>query len=208
MTVVLSGHGGFDTKTNPPWVTVPNGATIYFYTDNLKALLDPIGGAIESMSAALKQANPSQVVNAGESCPNYTLYPPDGLNILDSPGDVDQYTANGPVTLSEMIANGIITGDVYWAACRVVSLQEAGGALIGANASQTDFGNEGGSTGWAMDSQSPEVKAAAQWVDAFWQLDQEGRMQAFNDLPSGYKRIYSDAVPQLATWARQNGFIV
>jgi hypothetical protein len=81
-------------------------------------------------------------VYAGSSCPNYTLYPPDDLNIQQSPDDVDQYTVNSPTTLAQLIGLGVIVGEVYWAACRVVELQPAGGELLGVNAAQTDFGYE------------------------------------------------------------------
>ncbi len=59
--VVFSGHGGFDTNTNPPMVTVPDNTEIHFYTENLKALLDDIGGDIETMSAAFDNAQPEPV---------------------------------------------------------------------------------------------------------------------------------------------------
>ena len=67
--VVLSGHGGFDTSTDPPWVTVPDGTTLYFYSDNMKALLDSNGQTVETMSAMLDSASPSQVVYSGSNAP-------------------------------------------------------------------------------------------------------------------------------------------
>ena len=72
-------------------VTVPENTEIHFYTENMKALLDSIGGDIESMSTAFDSAQPSQSVYAGSSVPNYTLYDPEDLNIQDSPPGVDQF---------------------------------------------------------------------------------------------------------------------
>ncbi len=111
---------------------MPAGTTIYFYSENGKALLDSFGGELESMSAMFDQASPSQTVGPGEPCPNYTLYPPDDLDIKDSPDDVDQYTVGGPITLAELVTDPAIIGnECYWAACRVVDLNEVGGELIG-----------------------------------------------------------------------------
>jgi hypothetical protein len=208
MTVVLSGHGGFELDTKPPWATVPPGTTINFYTENMKALFDDAGGAIETLSAAFQSATPSQVVSAGQSCPNYTLYPPDGLDIQDSPDDVYQHIVSTPVTLTQLIADGIVTGEVHWAACRVVELAPAGGELLGVNAGQNDFGYEGGAVDVEIDDDAEEVDTADGWLRKFWRRDEATRMQMFTDLPSGYKRLYADYSPDLGTWARQNGFIV
>src|SRR3954471_2765776 len=168
MTVVLSGHGGFELDTNPPWVTVPDGATIYFYTENMKALLDSLGGEMETVSAAFQSATPSQTVAAGERCMNYTLYPPDDLNIQQSPDDVYQHIVQSDTTLQTLINDGVITGDVYWAACRVVDFNEVGGSLIGVNAAQTDFGDEGGEVGALIDDDDDQVQDADEWLRRFW----------------------------------------
>lgn len=139
--VVFSGHGGFDTSTNPPWVQVPEGTTLYFYSDNLKALLDSNGQVVETLSSVLQGASPSQVVYGGQSCPNYTLYPPDGLDIQDSPDGVEQIIVNGATLLSEMLTWGNVAGnECYWAACRVVDLQDAGGSFLGVNEGQNELG--------------------------------------------------------------------
>lgn len=38
--------------------------------------------------------------------------------------------------------------------------------------------------------------------------DEASQVAAFDDLQSGYKRIYCDYSPDLATWARQRSYIV
>ena len=206
--VVFSGHGGFETSTDPPMVTVPQGTEIHFYSENLRALLDSIGGDIESMSAAFDSAQPSQSVYEGSSVWNYTLYDPEDLNIHQSPADVDQIVlSGGSMTLGELFDAGV-RGQCHWAACRVVDLDAAGGELLGVNASQTDFGYEGGETGTSIDGDATEVDAANQWLQWFWTADEDSQVAAFDDLPSGYKRIYCDYSPDLATWARQRSYIV
>ncbi len=103
------------------------------------------------------------------------------------------------MTLGELFDAGV-RGQCFWAACRVVDLAAAGGELLGVNAAQTDFGNEGGEVGTSIDGS--ETDAANQWLQWFWTADEEAQVAAFDDLPSGYKRIYCDYSPDLATWAR------
>jgi hypothetical protein len=201
--VVFSGHGGFDTSTNPPTVMVPEGTEIHFYTENLKALLDSVGGAIESMSAAFDSASPSQSVFGGRSVWNYTLYDPEDLNILESPDGVDQIVlSGGSMTLGQLFDAGV-RGECHWAACRVVDLEPTGGELLGVNAAQTDFGYEGGEVATEIDDSGVVSAANHEW---FWQ-PRTPRWRP-SGLESGYKRIYSDYSPDLATWARQRGYIV
>ena len=51
--------------------------------------------------------------------PNYTLYPPEGLNIMGNPT-----TVNSPKTLKKLIKPNM--GNVKWAAC-----QERMGRVVG-----------------------------------------------------------------------------
>lgn len=176
--VVFSGHGGFETSTEPPWVTVPSGTTLYFYTDNMKALLDSNGQTVETMAAALDQASPSQVVEAGASCPNYTLYPPDGLDIQDSPDDVEQVIVSSPVTLGELLDQ--YGGEIYWAACRVVDLEEVGGSYLGANDSQYELGGS--------DSTGSDADWMAQWLAWFASAGEDERIDGWNQLTDEQKQ--------------------
>ena len=149
---------------------------------------------------------PSQSVFAGQSVWNYTLYDPEDLNIQQSPADVDQIVlSGGSMTLGQLFDAGV-RGQCFWAACRVVDLAAAGGELLGVNAAQTDFGNEGGEVG--SSSQGGETDMANQWLQWFWSGDEAAQVAAFDDLPSGYKRIYCDYSPDRATWARQRSYIV
>jgi hypothetical protein len=170
--VVFSGHGGFETSTEPPWISVPSGTTLYFYSDNMKALLDSNGQTVETMSAALDSASPSQVVEAGQSCPNYTLYPPDGLDILDSPDDVEQVIVSGATTLGELL--GQYSGEIYWAACRVVDLDAAGGRYLGVNDGQDELGGS--------DSSGYDSNALGPWLEWFATADEDDRVTEWNKL--------------------------
>ena len=193
--VVFSGHAGLETSTDPATVTVPNDTEIHFHTDNLKALLDNIGGDIETMSAAFDIAMPSQSVYAGQSVRNYTLYDPEDLNMHQSPADVDQIVlSGGSMTLGQLFDAGV-RGQCFWAACRVVDLAAAGGELLG--------GDVGSSNRRQRDRRgqpvAPVVLVGRRGIAG---------VAAFHDLPSGYKRIYCDYSPDLATWARQRSYIV
>lgn len=188
--VVFSGHGGFETTTDPSWVTVPSGTTLYFYSDNMKALLDSNGQSVETMSAALDSATPSQVVPAGRQCPNYTLYPPDGLDILDAPDDVDQVIVNAPRTLDSLLDEWA-GYDCYWAACRVVDLDEVGGQYLGVNAGQYELGGS--------DSAGDDDQWMANWLRQFATASEDDRIDMWNELTSAQKngaRLVDESVRQ------------
>lgn len=187
--VVFSGHGGFETSTNPPWVTVPEGTTIYFYSDNMKALLDSNGQTVETMSAALDTASPSQVVYGGQSCVNYTLYPPDGLDIKDAPDDVEQVIVSGATNLDVLLTQ--YSGDLFWAACRVVELDAAGGKYLGVNEGQQGLGG--------TDSSTDSDLAMGEWLQWFATAGEDDRLAAWNALTEEQRqgaRLVDESVRQ------------
>lgn len=170
--VVFSGHGGFDPNTTPPWVEIPSGTTLRFYSDNMKALLDSSGQTVETMSAALDSAVPSQVVVGGRSCLNYTLYPPEGLDISNSPDDVEQVVVYSETTLAELLTQ--YSGDIYWAACRVVDLEPAGGSFLGVNDAQEELGGS--------DSSGSNSDYLSSWLEWFASAGEDDRVTAWNAL--------------------------
>ena len=85
---------------------------------------------------------------------------------------------------------------MYWAACRVVDFNEVGGSLIGVNAAQTDFGDEGGEVGALIDDDDDQVQDADEWLRRFWRRTRAEQIRWFDRLPSGHKRLYSDYSPQ------------
>ncbi len=101
------------------------------------------------------------------------------------------------MTLGQLFDAGV-RGQCFWAACRVVDLAAAGGELLGVNAAQTDFGNGSGQVGSSIEGS--ETDMANQWLQSFWSADEASQVAEFDDLPSGYKRIYCDYSPDLATW--------
>lgn len=105
---ILSGHGGIaagDTATT----VIPEGTSVRFYSPHDTSIYDSVGNAIESGAPP----PPVQVSRAGEAVPDYTLFPPDGLNIVGNPT-----TVTSPTRLSSLLGPNM--GDVDWAACRNV----------------------------------------------------------------------------------------
>ncbi|MFI6275844.1 putative adhesin [Streptomyces sp. NPDC050988] len=107
--LVLSGHGGIRAGDGTS-VTVPEGTSVSMYSRHGEPISDALGNRIET-------GNPSalEVYGPGEQLPDYSLFPPDGLNILGTPRNV---TATGETPLSELLRPNM--GSVHWAACRSV----------------------------------------------------------------------------------------
>lgn len=80
------------------------------YSYHGQPISDYLGNQIETGNPT-----PVEVYHPGEKLPDYTLYPPDGLNILGMPRNV---TVTGPTRLSELLKPNM--GSVHWAACRSV----------------------------------------------------------------------------------------
>ncbi|MHB1910620.1 MAG: putative adhesin [Acidimicrobiales bacterium] len=79
-----------------------------------------LGNAIETGSG-LERSVFQQTFGPGEQVPNYTLHPPEGLNIAGKP-----VTVSEPTQLSELLQPNM--GACSWAAC----LSKAGHPLEGA----------------------------------------------------------------------------
>jgi hypothetical protein len=103
---VFSGHGGLEKGSGS--LVVPEGTQVTTYSKPGGSISDTLGNAIETgkdMSGL-----PSKTFLPGETMPNYTLYPPDKLNILGSPITVDS-----PTKLSDLLKPNM--GSCQWAAC-------------------------------------------------------------------------------------------
>ena len=107
---VFSGHGGFTPADGQ--VQVPDGTSINFYGAHGYPISDSLGNEIE-----LGNATPFETFNAGDTIPNYTLYPPGGLNIIMNEG---VFVTSEPITLSDLFYSNM--GVVDWAACRCILL--------------------------------------------------------------------------------------
>jgi hypothetical protein len=78
------------------------------YSPHGTSINDAFGNAIETGNPAALE-----IYQAGEKVPNYTLFPPNGLNIMGNP-----ITVANPTHLSDLLKSNM--GRVHWAACREV----------------------------------------------------------------------------------------
>jgi Putative adhesin Stv domain len=111
--VVLSGHGAFVEGSGT--VTIPEGTTFTTFAEHGSTISDQLGNAIETGREVTMSEFGHEVTGArsylpGARVPNYTLHPPNGLNIMGSPVTVSQ-----PTTLNTLLRANM--GNVRWAAC-------------------------------------------------------------------------------------------
>ncbi|OBH75229.1 NAD(+)--arginine ADP-ribosyltransferase [Mycobacterium scrofulaceum] len=104
--LVISGHGGYNPIHGP--TLVPRGTTVTTYAEHGSSITDDLGNLIETRGDTSRVF--SQVFHAGESIPDYTIGPPDGLNILGEPR-----TVLIPTRLSELLQEDM--GNVHLAVC-------------------------------------------------------------------------------------------
>jgi YD repeat-containing protein len=114
---VLSGHGGLVVGDSSPITTVPQGTSLTFWTSHGNGISDALGNAIETGAPITIQQFPEVEGAAsylpGSTVPNYTLFPPDGLNILGNPT-----TVSAPTSLNTLLQPNM--GNINWAACRSI----------------------------------------------------------------------------------------
>lgn len=102
----ISGHGSYDPDNG--LFVVPKGSSVTTYADHGSTITDSLGNLIETGGDT--SGIFSKTFHAGESLPNYTIHPPDGLNILGSP-----LTVLKPTLISELINEGM--GAIDLAVC-------------------------------------------------------------------------------------------
>ena len=90
----ISGHGAYDPADGH--LTVPQGTTITLYAEHGSTITDDLGNLIETGGDTSMVY--SRTFHPGEQIPNYTIYPPDGLNIMGTP-----QTVLNPTRLTELI---------------------------------------------------------------------------------------------------------
>ena len=103
---VVSGHGYYNP--NHGKVIVPPGTTTTVYAEHGSTITDALGNLIETGGDT--SGVYSKTFYPGESMPDYTIYPPDGLNIMGNP-----QTVLSPTRLSELLTQDM--GDVHLAIC-------------------------------------------------------------------------------------------
>jgi hypothetical protein len=87
---------------------VPRGTTVTIYAEHGSSISDELGNLIETGGDT--SGVYSETFLSGESIPDYTIHPPDGLNIMGTPQTVDH-----PTRLSELINEDM--GPVDLAVC-------------------------------------------------------------------------------------------
>ncbi|WP_435858338.1 putative T7SS-secreted protein [Streptomyces sparsogenes] len=111
---VLSGHGAIWSEDTRPgqeaMVTVPKGTRLLLYTEHGDILKNPKANLIE---LGTEPVVPTEIVEPGKQVWDYSLFPPDDLEILGNPVTVTRETP-----LSRLLRPNM--GDVHWAACREV----------------------------------------------------------------------------------------
>lgn len=102
----ISGHGAYDPAHGD--ISVPRGTTVTVYAEHGSSISDALGNLIETGGDTSGMY--SKTFTPGDSMPNYTIYPPDGLNIMGSPQMVQT-----PTHLSDLINEDM--GPVDLAVC-------------------------------------------------------------------------------------------
>ncbi|ETZ53971.1 putative nAD(+)--arginine ADP-ribosyltransferase Mav [Mycobacterium avium MAV_120709_2344] len=102
----ISGHGSYDPGNGA--FLVPEGSSITTFAEHGSTITDSLGNLIETGGDT--SGVYSKTFHAGESIPNYTIHPPDGLKILGSPLTVER-----PTLISELIRENM--GHVNLAVC-------------------------------------------------------------------------------------------
>jgi len=104
--LTISGHGAYDPAD--AYMTVPRATTITLYAVHGSTITDDLGNLIEAGGDT--SGVYSHIFHSGEKVPNYTIYPPDDLNVVGTP-----LTVTNPTLLSELIETNM--GDVRLATC-------------------------------------------------------------------------------------------
>jgi len=89
-------------------MNVPQGTTITIYAEHGSSISNALGNLIETGGDT--SGVYSETFLPGEPIPDYTIYPPDGLNIMDTPQTVEY-----PTRLSELVNENM--GPVDLAVC-------------------------------------------------------------------------------------------
>lgn len=104
--IKFSGHGSYNPADGQ--VVVPKGSTVTIYGEHGSTITDALGNLIETGGDATHVY--SRTFHPGESMPDYTLHPPDGLDVHGTP-----YTVAEATRLSQILAENM--GDIDFAAC-------------------------------------------------------------------------------------------
>ena len=104
---VISGHGSYDPANGS--THLPEGTWAVGYAPHGASITDELGNAIETGTQA-NRIGYARTFDPGSEIPNYTVHPPDGLNIQGNPITVSQ-----PTQLGELLRPGM--GECHLAFC-------------------------------------------------------------------------------------------
>lgn len=136
--IFMCGHGGYVPDNG--FFTVPKGISVKFYSHFMKTV---VKGDTEKLIAGTYTGDPHQVISEYHSCPNMTLYPPDGpshiagkenaRNMNPNKENIIVYFTDAPITLKSFFENNsdvlseISTKfggiEIKWACCRSVKFK-------------------------------------------------------------------------------------
>jgi hypothetical protein len=103
---VFSGHGAYEIGSGV--AVVPSGTSLTIYSKFGATITDRLGNVVETAGDLSKVY--SRTYGPGDRLPNYTLYPPEGLNLQGNP-----VTVSTPTRVSDLLKTGM--GECHWAAC-------------------------------------------------------------------------------------------
>ena len=94
----ISGHGSYFPAHGH--IHVPRGTTITVYGEHGSSISDALGNLIETGGDT--SGVYSKIFRPGDPIPDYTIYPPDGLNIMGTPQTVLEPTRLGELINEDM----------------------------------------------------------------------------------------------------------
>jgi hypothetical protein len=104
--IKFSGHGSYNPADGE--VALPRGTSVTIYAEHGSKITDALGNLIETGGDASRVY--SKTFYPGETVPNYTLHPPEGLDLHGAPYTVQTSTQLGDILRENM-------GDIDFAAC-------------------------------------------------------------------------------------------
>lgn len=104
--IKFSGHGSYSAADGE--FVIPEGSSVTVYAEHGSTITDSLGNLIETGGDTSRVY--SHTYQSGEAIPNYTLHPPDDLNIQGNPWTVDASSR-----LSELLQANM--GEIDFAAC-------------------------------------------------------------------------------------------
>lgn len=234
MAVMLIGHGEWNVRGAPAYAQVPRGATMHFYSENLKALGETAAIEVRTLSELFAEAEPNQTAGEYMTVPNYTLIKlepdllahcktltADSVTPLfvgqDGWPDEVQLCTDADGTLcggGRHNCDGLFSADwleneeCYWMACRVVDLRgarTAGGPGAKEPASGWYDGGEALGVNAAQDVLGYVEPDHQRFIDEFTALSGPERLDRWNNQLSDDEKRALMFSRELKLWVVEEG---